>query len=222
MKLYYLDGGMSITMNGFFCEDEDKDKDRSKFMKSFSEFAESRGRDGGEFFETFISMGAEAFAEKYFPEWRCTVEFWKLTGSLSDGDFFDFMTVTEHVGRPDYNLEAMYGNVIHQRMYTVVQLHYYDIDAGAPYYARSYYDGAYENEFPMNYDFAMGILLRGFEINESNSGFEEFFSFVGEDTAVELLTKALKENKPGVELYFSEPLPCSVSEIEKRVKQRVG
>ena len=210
-------------MEAFFYDEANeaarKAEYRAEFTKRFSDFAMSRGRDGGEFFETFISMGAEAFTEKYFPEWICNSDFWKLTGTLSDDDFFDFLTVTEHVGRPDFNPEAVYGNVIHSRMYTVVQSHYYDIDAGAPYYARSYYDGAYENEFPMNYDFAMGILLRSFEINESNVGFEEFFSFVGEDTAVELLAKALKEKQFGVEEYFASTFP--MSEVEERVRKRV-
>ena len=203
--------------NGFVYDDMGNEKYRADFMKRFSEFAMSRGQDGGEFFETFASMGDTAFSEKYFPEWCCNAEFWRLTGSLSDDDFFDLLTAMEHAGCPNLNPEAVYGNVTHRRMFTVIELCYYDLDAGAPYYARSYYDGAYENEIQMNYDFAMGILLRSFTVNESNAGFEEFFSFVGEDAAAELLNRALIEKKFGVDHYLSE---TSDSELEERVKQR--
>ena len=176
---------------------------------------------GAEFWRVVSDMSADAFIDKYFPNGVCDENFWILADTLEDDDFFPLIdSMLEEVQLPKSPIdpEVVYGNVRYERLRFVLMNYYYDLDAGAPFFARAHYDGAYSNEFPVDYRRALEMLLRYTAVTENSTNeFEKFFSVCGEENGAKLLANLIAEDAVGGFSYLAQD---STSEIEVRVKRK--
>jgi hypothetical protein len=114
--------------------------------------------------------------------------------------------------------ETIYGNVRYERLRFVLMNHYYDLDAGAPFFARAHYDGVYANEFPVDYKRALEMLLRYTEISgDTTNEFAKLFSVCGEEDSAKLLANLIADQAVGIFSYLAQK---STSEIEARVRAK--
>ena len=174
-----------------------------------------------EFWRVVSDMSADAFIDKYFPNGVCDENFWILADTLEDDDFFplmDSMFEDTQLPKSPVDPEVVYGNVRYERLRFVLMNYYYDLDAGAPFFARAHYDGAYSNEFSVDYKRALEILLRYTEITgNSTDEFEKLFSVCGEEDGAKLLANLIAEDAVGGFSYLAQD---TTSEIEVRVKRK--
>ena len=210
----------------FLCamsECESASMQRSALLKWTKNFIETRltGDSTAEFWRVAGTISTEAFVDKYFSRGICRAEFWILASTLEDGEFFPLVTsMFEDAELPKSPVEpeSVYGNVSYERLRFVLMNHYYDIDAGAPYFARAHYDGVYSDEFPMDYKRALEMLLRYTEISGNTTNeFAKLFSVCGELAAARLLTELIAEQSAGAVLYLAQNV---TAEIEARVRKK--
>ena len=115
-----------------------------------------------EFWRVVSTMSAEEFVDKYFPRGVGIDDFWMLVNALEDDNFYPLVTSMfedARLSRSPVEPAVVYGNVSYERLRFVLMNHYYDLDAGALFFARAHYDGAYSNEFPIDYRRALEMLL---------------------------------------------------------------
>ena len=205
-----------------FFEDTDDSKQRCALLE-WVENIKKQALDsiGVECWRVVSALSADAFVDKYFPIGIGGEEFWKLADTLEDDDFFPLMTsIFEDAQLPKSPVEpeVVYGNVRFDRLQFILMNYYYDLDAGAPFFARAHYDGVYSNEFPIDYRCALEILLRYTAVTENSTDeFEKFFSVCGEEEGAKLLANLIAEEAVGGFSYLAQN---STSEIEIRVKTK--
>ena len=174
-----------------------------------------------EFWRVVSAMSADAFVDKYFPSGIGGDVFWRVADTLEDDEFFplvDSMFEEAQLPKSTVDPEVVYGNVRYERLRFVLMNYYYDLDAGAPFFARAHYDGAYSNEFPVDYRRALEMLLRYTAVTENSTNeFEKFFSVCGEEDGAKLLASLIAEDVVGGFSYLAQD---SISEIEVRVKTK--
>ena len=210
----------------FFCamsECESALMQRSALLKWTKNFIETRltGDSTAEFWRVVSTISTEEFVDKYFPNGGCSADFWMLASTLADEEFFPLITsMFEDAELPmsPVEPEVVYGNVSYERLRFVLMNHYYDLDAGAPFFARAHYDGVYKNEFPVDYKRALEMLLRYTEICGNNTNeFTKLFSVCGEETAAKMLVNLIAEQAVGAFAYLAQKI---TSEIEVRVREK--
>ena len=174
-----------------------------------------------EFWHVVGTMSTDVFVDKYFPNGVGGASFWLLADTLEDDDFFplmDSMFEDAQLPKSPFDPEVVYGNVRYERLRFVLMNYYYDLDAGAPFFARAHYDGAYSNEFPVDYKHALEMLLRYTAVTENSTNeFEKFFSVCGEENGAKLLANLIAEDVVGGFSYLAQN---GTSEIEVRVKRK--
>ena len=210
----------------FFCpeiEDSDDSTQISALLKWFENSIKKQMPDATqtEFRRIVGTMSADEFVDKYFPSGICTADFWILANTLEDDDFYPLvssMFEDANLSKSPVDPETVYGNVSYERLRFVLINHYYDLDAGAPFFARAHYDGAYSNEFPIDYKRAFEMLLRYMEISGGTTNeFEKLFSVCGEEDSAKLLANLIAGQAVGIFSYLAQK---STSEIEARVRAK--
>lgn len=204
-------------------EDSDDSTQISALLKWFENSVKKQMTDAAktEFRYVVSTMSAEEFVDKYFPRGVSTSDFWMLANTLEDDVFYPLvvsMFEDAKLSQSPVDPETIYGNVRYERLHFVLMNHYYDFDAGAPFLARAHYDGAYSNEFPIDYRRAFEILLRYTEIcGNTTNEFAKLFSVCGEKDSAKLLSNLIADQAVGVFSYLAQN---STSEIEARVKEK--
>ena len=168
-----------------------------------------------EFWRIVGNLSAEALADKYFPTGVFSAEFWMLANTLEDDEFYPLITSMfedTQLSKSPVDPETVYGKVSYERLRFVLMNHYYDLDAGAPFFARAHYDGVYANEFPVDYKRALEMLLRYTEISgNTTKEFERLFTACGMEAASRLLADLIAADAVGAFIYLAQN---SSSEIE--------
>ena len=209
-----------------FCstsEDETGASQRFAILKWVENFVKKQVADDAkaEFWRVVSAMSTEEFVDKYFPSGRSLADFWISASTLEDEDFFPLVTsMFEDADLPKSPVdpETVYGNVSYERLRFVLMNHYYDLDAGAPFFARAHYDGVYANEFPVDYKRALEMLLRYTEMSgNATNEFAKLFAVCGEDDAARLLVNLIAEQAVGAFEYLAQTI---TSEIEVRVREK--
>ena len=174
-----------------------------------------------EFWRVVSAMSADVFVDKYFSSGIGGETFWRVADTLEDDDFFpliDSMLEEVQLPKSPVDPEVVYGNVRYERLRFVLMNYYYDLDAGAPFFARAHYDGAYSNEFPVDYRRALEMLLRYTAVTENSANeFEKLFSVCGEEDGAKLLANLIAEEAVGGFSYLAQN---NTSEIEARIKAK--
>ena len=191
-----------------------------KWLENFIKKQETEHSET-EFWRVITTLSTEAFVDKYFSSGVGKENFWRLADTLEDGEFFPLITSMfedAELSKSPVEPEMVYGNVSYERLRFVLTNHYYDLDAGAPYFARAHYDGIYSNEFPIDYKHALKILLRYTEMSGNTTNeFAKLFSACGEEVAAKLLVDLIAEKAEGGFLYLAQNM---TSEIEMRVRKK--
>ena len=210
----------------FFCtavEDPDDSTQISALLKGFENSIKKQMPDATqtEFQLVVSTMSADEFVDKYFPSGVCTTDFWLLANTLVDDEFYSLITSMfedTQLSKSPVDPETVYGKVGYERLRFVLMNHYYDLDAGAPFFARAHYDGVYANEFPVDYKRALEMLLRYTEISgNTTKEFARFFSVCGEEDSAKLLANLIADQAVGTFSYLTQK---STSEIEARVRAK--
>ena len=209
----------------FFCatsECESASMQRSAILKWVENFVKKQatGDSKVEFWRVASAVTAEEFVDKYFPRGIWGRDFWILASALDDGEFYPLITSMfedSELAKSPVEPEVVYGSVSYERLRFVLMNHYYDLDAGAPYFARAHYDGTYSNEFPVDYKRALEMLLRYTEISGNTTNeFAKLFAVCGENDAARLLVSLVAEQAVGAFEYLALR---GASEIETRVME---
>jgi hypothetical protein len=215
-----------VGLEDFFCtavEDPADSTQISALLKWFENSIKKQMLNATqtEFQRVVSTMSADEFVDKYFPSGVCTADFWILTNTLEDDDFYPLvssMLEDANLSKSPVDPETIYGNVSYERLRFVLINHYYDLDAGAPFFARAHYDGAYSNEVPIDYKRAFEMLLRYMEISgDTTNELEKLFSVCGEEDSAKLLANLIADQAVGIFSYLAQR---STSEIEARVRAK--
>ena len=204
-------------------DDKGDSMQRTALLKWVENFIKKQVADAreAEFWGIADTLSPEEFVDRYFPNGVCHADFWILSSSLQDDDFFPLVTsLFEDARLPKSPVEpeAVYGNVSYERLRYVLMNHYYDVDAGAPFLARAHYDCVYANEFPTDYKRALEMLLRYTEISgNTTEEIARLFSVCGEEESAKLLASLIAEDAVGAFTYLAQSI---TAEIEVRVRER--